>query len=451
MKRLVVFFGLSLSAFAAFAQDGDSILTFKEAVQIALKNNVLLNTERNNLLQSKVNKTFRVGQMGPQVSINGNAYQSNGNRFIQQELKVVNTTVYGAQVGLNVEQPIFNGLGALNSARQASSQLDAQLEEVNRSTQDVINTVSIQFLQVLLDQELLKIAQENLELQGTQYEQVKVQVEVGSRSPVDEYNQQAQVSNAELRVAQAEYTLINDRTTLLQSLLVDPTVKTHIQEPDWDVNTLALDNLELDQLLEVANERRSDLRQARYTERASKFGMSSRKGNYLPSLTAFYNNGSAYNQVKGAPRDSEYRSFRDQFTNFNRSNSIGLAFNIPIFTGFQNRAFYIQSKVLHENNKLQTKNSEVIVKGDVLRAYENFRSVKKAYSSGLTGLEASEMAFNLEQERFNLGITSFVDFANANRTFIQAQTDMAQAKYRFIFQKIMLDYAVGTLRPEDIP
>lgn len=196
MKRLIVFFGLSLSAFAVFAQDGDSILTFKEAVQIALKNNVLLNTERNNLLRSKVNKTYRVGQMGPQVSISGNAYQSNGNRFIQQELKVVNTTVYGAQVGLNVEQPIFNGLGALNSARQASSQLDAQLEEVNRSTQDVINTVSIQFLQVLLDQELLKIAQENLGLQGTQYQQVKVQVEVGSRSPVDEYNQQARSTAA---------------------------------------------------------------------------------------------------------------------------------------------------------------------------------------------------------------------------------------------------------------
>jgi hypothetical protein len=28
---------------------------------------------------------------------------------------------------------------------------------------------------------------------------------------------------------------------------------------------------------------------------------------------------------------------------------------------------------------------------------------------------------------------------------------MAQAKYRFLFQKIMLDYAIGTLKPEDIP
>jgi outer membrane protein len=122
-----------------------------------------------------------------------------------------------------------------------------------------------------------------------------------------------------------------------------------------------------------------------------------------------------------------------------------------LFTGFQNRVFYVQNKVQYQNNQLLTKSREILVKGDVLRAYENFQSVKKAYSAGLTGLEASQMAYNLEQERFNLGITSFVDFANANRTFIQAQTDMAQAKYRFLFQKLMLDYAVGTLKPEDIP
>ena len=451
MKRFIIFFGLYLSAVTVFGQEADSVLTFKEAVQIALRNNTILNTERNNLLQSKVNRTYRIAQMGPQASINGNAYQSNGNRFIQQELKVVNTTVYGAQLTLNVNQPIFNGLGILNGARAASSQLDAQLEQVKRSTQDVINTVSVQFLQVLLDQELLKIARENLELQQKQYEQVKMQVDLGSRSPVDEYNQQAQVSNAELRVAQAEYTLITDKTTLFQSLVVDPTTRITIEEPAWDVNSLAMDNLELNQLLELAAEQRSDLKQARYTERAAKFGMAANKGNYFPSLSAFYNNGSAYNQIKGAPRDAEYRSFKDQFTNFNRSNAYGLSLTIPIFTGFQNRAFYIQSKVLYENNKLLTKNNEILVKGDVLKAYENFQSVKKAYTAGLTGLEASQMAYNLEQERYNLGITSFVDFATASRTYIQAQTDMAQAKYRFLFQKLMLDYAVGTLKPEDIP
>jgi outer membrane protein len=358
--------------------------------------------------------------------------QRTGNSFIAQEGRVVN----------------FNGFGILNSARQADSQLDAQVAFVQRTTQDVINLVATQYLQVLLDQELLKIAEENVTLQKTILDQVKTQVELGSRSPVDEFNQQAQLSNAELRAVQAEFALTNDRTTLFQSLMVDPTIITKIEEPAWDVNAIALDNLSLQQLLEEAKVHRADLKQAQYTERASKFAMQSSKGNYLPSLTARYSNGSAWNKQKGAP---EGRSFNDQFFTDNRSNYIGVDLNIPIFTGFQNRVQYVQAKVQYQNNKLATENREVLIKGDVLRAYENFASVKKAYSAGITGLEASQMAYNLEQERFNLGITSFVDFANANRTYIQAQTDMAQAKYRFLFQKIMVDYAVGTLKTDDLP
>jgi outer membrane protein len=435
----------------SFAQNADSVLTFKRAVEIALQNNATLNTQRNNLTQNQSNKAYRIGQLGPQASINGYAGQRSGNSFIPQLGEVVNNTFYQANASLGVQMPIFNGFSGLYTAKQASTQLDAQLQQVKRSGQDVINLVSVQFLQVLLDQELLKIAQENLVLQQKQFEQVKAQVELGSRSPVDEYNQQAQLSNGELRVTQADYALVNDKITLFQTLLVDPTLNFAIQEPSWDVNGIALDNLNLSQLLEIAAENRADLKVVKYTEKANKYAMHSTLGNYLPSLSAQYNYGSAFNQAKGAPRDSTYVNFSDQFRRNNRYNSFGINLTIPLFSGFRSRAVYVQSKVTYENSKLLTKNREVLINGDVLRAYENFQSVQKAYSAGLTGLEASQMAYNLEQERYNLGITSFVDFANANKTYIQAQVDMAQAKYRFLFQKIMLDYAVGTLKVEDIP
>jgi outer membrane protein len=171
----------------------------------------------------------------------------------------------------------------------------------------------------------------------------------------------------------------------------------------------------------------------------------------LPSLNARYSFGSRYNQVRGTQRDSAYRDFGNQFFTDNRYQSFGIGVSIPIFTGFQNRYTYVQSKVLYENNKIQTKNQDVIVKGDVVRAYRNFESIKKGYIASSDGLAASEMAFNLEKERYDLGVTSFVDFAAANRTYVQAQTNLAQAKYRFLFQKILLDYALGTLKFEDIP
>lgn len=435
--------------FMASAQEK---LTFKEAVKIGLQNNVTLNQQRNNLFQSQVQKTSRILQLGPQVSVNGNVGIIKGNYLIPSTGVVTDATTDLASASLDVNLPIFNGLSGVNTARQASSQLDAQLEQVNRTTQDIINLVSVQYLSVLLDQELLKIAQENLEVQKKQLEQVMEQVELGSRSPVDEYNQQAQVSNSELLVVQAEYNLVNDKITLFQTLLIDPTGhQTTLEEPAWDVNSIVLDNQDLNQLLETASQQRSDLKQARETENASRFSMNSSKGNYLPSLNARYSYGSRYNQVRGTPRDNDYRDFNNQFFKDNLYQSVGLGFSIPIFTGFQNRATYVQSKVLYDNNKIQTKNREIIVKGDVVRAYQNFESVKKGYSASMKGLEASQMAYNLEKERFDLGVTSFVDFANANRIFVQAQTNMAQAKYRFLFQKILLDYSLGTLKFEDIP
>ncbi len=455
MRKILGTLLVVLSTQLVVAQSSESLtggtLTFKEAVKIGLQNNVTLNQQRNTLLQSQAQKTSSMAVLGPQVTINGNAGIRSGNNWIQNTGEVVNATVDGASASIDVTMPIFNGLSGVNTARQSSNQLDAQLEQVNRSTQDVINLVSIQFLQVLLDQQLLKIAIENLANQKTQLDQVLAQVELGSRSPVDEYNQKAQVSTSELLVAQAEFNLINDKITLFQTLLIDPIVQPTLEEPNWDVNTIALGDQDLTQLLETAAGQRSDLKQAQFTERASKLSMYSSKGNYLPSVNAQYSYGSRYNQVRGTPRDTSYRDFTNQFTIDNLYQSIGIGVSIPIFTGFRNRSSYVQSKVSYENSRIQTKNRETIVKGDVVRAYRNFESVKKGYLASVDGLEASQMAFNLEKERYDLGITSFVDFANANRTYVQAQTNLAQAKYRFLFQKMLLDYALGTLRFEDIP
>jgi outer membrane protein len=86
----------------------------------------------------------------------------------------------------------------------------------------------------------------------------------------------------------------------------------------------------------------------------------------------------------------------------------------------------------------------------VFRAVKTFEGTKKAYAVTVAQLEAANTAFLLESERYNLGVTNFVDYTNANRALVQAQTDKAQAEYRLVFQKILVDYAVGTLKPEDI-
>jgi outer membrane protein len=180
-------------------------------------------------------------------------------------------------------------------------------------------------------------------------------------------------------------------------------------------------------------------------------------------LAAFFNYGSAYNFQHDVPRQvvdpdtgelvnntSYPRPFTEQFRTNNVFKSYGLQLTIPLFNGMQNRAAIAQQKVLYENSQLNRKNIEYQISSDVIRSVRNFEGAKKSLAVTSDQLKFADLAFRFETERYNLGITNLVDYINANRAFVQAQTDRAQAEYRLIFQKILIEYALGTLKPENL-
>src|SRR5690606_32557414 len=75
--------------------------------------------------------------------------------------------------------------------------------------QEVVFNVTNQYLQVLLDQELLRIAEENHRAQGVVLDQLREQVRLGARAEADLYTQDAQVRTLELVALRARVTLEN--------------------------------------------------------------------------------------------------------------------------------------------------------------------------------------------------------------------------------------------------
>ena len=445
---------------AAMAQM--KVLTFEEAVRIAMQNSVTLNTQRNNLEVSQMQKTASFVALGPQLSLNSSASRLDGNSFNPQTGTVINGTRDNITGSLNGQINLFSGLRSINLARNTTSLLDAQAYNVNRVTQDVINTVANQYLTLMLDKELLRIAKENFDALTKQLEQVKELTAVGARSPVDEYNQDAQTKAAELRYVQAEIQLNNDRALLTQTLLIDPFEDYTVEAPNWDLAQIGSATPDMKALAEEAKLHRGDYLRAVKQESAQRFSMKASSGGMMPSLIAFGSYGSAYNFQHNVPdsiddgsgnnisNPSKPRPFEEQFRQNNVQKQYGLQLTIPILNGFQSRATHYQQKVLYQNAQLTRKNVEYQIQNDVIRTVRNYDGAKKQYSVTVDALKSAEVAFQLETERYNLGVTNFVDFVNANRTYVQAQADKARAEYNLVFQKILLEYAVGTLKVEDL-
>ncbi|MTI21568.1 TolC family protein [Fulvivirga sp. RKSG066] len=446
MRKIIIGFFATVLCSASFGQEV-SQLTFSEAVQIALKNNVNLKQQRNQLSASSMQKTSNLARLGPSVTVNGNLGRNEGNSFNQQEGRVVNGVVDFMSGSLNANMVLFNGMNRFNAYKQSQSQLESQIYTIERTNQDVIQLVSLQFLQCLLDQELLSIDKGNLEAQTKQLEQITAQVDAGSRAKVDVYNQEFQVKNAELAVLRSQIRLRNDKALLAQTLQIDAQSDFEVLEPSWDVNEISMSEMQLEELYNIAQKNRADYQRALADESAAKFGYQSQNGRYYPSITAFFSYGSQYNDVKGF----NSRSFDQQFFEDNLQTTYGLSFNIPIFSGFQTRSATVQTRVNYENAKLDVENTETIVESDVLRAYQSYQDAITNYQASKSQLEAAQVSFNLEQERYKLGISDLVQFTQANQALVGAKADLAQSSYTLLFQDTLLQYAIGTLKFEDIP
>ncbi|MFO7259308.1 MAG: TolC family protein [Bacteroidota bacterium] len=430
----------------AFSQTPET-LTFRDAVRIGLRNNVTLNKNRNDLEYTQLNKTSTLLQMGPSVRANASAYRNDGNSFNPQEGVVVRGMIDYINGAIEAEMPIFTGLRMLNSHRQSVSENEAQLHKVNRSAQDVIRDIASQYLTCLLDQQLVAIDEQNVEAQRVQYEQIKAQVELGTRAEADLYNQEYQLKNAQLLLVRSRNQLKDDKALLAQTLLIDPATPFELAEVDWDVNLALMDTLSLDQMMATAMARRSDLRQAEELQDATRFQYRAVKGRHFPSLYAGASFNSRYNYI----HDADNRSFEEQFRHDNRQFGYGVSLSIPIYGGLLTRSQAAQARAIYKNAELDTEQTKIQVRTDVIRAYQNLRDAIASYEAADAQLRAAELTYRMEKERYDLGISDIVQLAVVNQTYTKAQADFQSARYTLMFQQILVSHAIGTLQLEDIP
>src|SRR5690606_29652561 len=147
-----------------------------------------------------------------------------GQQFQQVEGEIVVTNVTNEIVNgnLNVSMPLFNSGRRILDTQSAKLALEAGEKGINRAKQQVIFDVSKRYLQVLLDQELLHIATQNLEDQKQQLLQIEGFVDAGLRTMSDLYNQQSEVARLESVKVDAEVQLENDLWLLTEYLQLAP-------------------------------------------------------------------------------------------------------------------------------------------------------------------------------------------------------------------------------------
>lgn len=442
-RKLVGMLGGFLLAGTLHAQDTIP-MDFQMAVDLALTKNLEYRIQENNLAILQKERQVALLSHLPNVGISSNFSRQSGQQFQQIEGEIVVTNVTNEIVSgnLNVNMPLFNSGRRILDTQSAKLALEAGEKGLNRAKQQVIFDVSRRYLQVLLDQELYRIASENLENQKQQLLQIEGFVDAGLRTVSDLYNQQSEVARLESVKVDAGVQLENDLWLLTEYLQLAPGVVPKIEpvEPIRESSSFA--GMNVAELYEMAKSSREDLGQQSLLATSYKKDMQAVKAMYFPRLNAFYNYNTFFTSL-------DERTLREQFLKIYPQNTLGIGLAIPIFTNFQTRLDVTRSRAAYENQLLQKEATERKVYQEVKLSYQNYLAALRKEENSQVQVLAAEEAAKAVSERFRLGLSSFVDMSTANQTLVRAQADQAQAVYTLYFQEVLMKFALGTLEIED--
>jgi outer membrane protein TolC len=445
MRRFnLIKFYLSLGVFGLLGREviaQDTLrLDFRQAVSLALQSNVAYQSQLN--FMEVLEKEKQVAKLShlPTVGFNTTFAQQSGQQFqqIEGEIVVTNVTNEIVSSGFAMSMPLFNSGRRILDTQSAKLAYDAGEKGLDRAGQQVVFDVARRYLQVLLDQELLRIVTENLDNQKEQLHQIQGFVDAGLRTLSDQYNQQAEVARLESVFIDAQVQLENDLWDLSEYLQLEPGVTPELVAVDPSARENSLQGLDMAELYEIAASNRADKVQQELLVNSTKKDLKAIKAMYFPRISAFYNYSTFFTSL-------DNRSLQDQLLRIYPQNNLGLNLTIPIFNNFQNRLEVSRGRVAYKNQELAKAAVDRKVYQDVRLAYQNYQAaVRKEANTGIQ-VKAAKEAQLAVSERFRLGLSNFVDLAAANQQLVAAQADQAQSLYTLFFQEVLMKHAIGTL------
>ncbi|HEV9035193.1 MAG TPA: TolC family protein, partial [Puia sp.] len=142
--------------------------------------------------------------------------------------------------------------------------------------------------------------------------------------------------------------------------------------------------------------------------------------------------------------NSEKVSWGDQFT-ANKSPQIGLQLNIPILNNLRARNNVRTAKVNLKTAEFNNNTARLTLQQNVEQAFQYMLLAYKQYKFYTEQSDAYSESFRITNIKFGEGVVTADVYINSKQRADAAATNLAAARYAYIFRTKVLDYYQGRL------
>lgn len=412
----------------------------QKCIDYALENNIQIkqqdlnsNYYKNELQQAKNNRLPNLsGSLGNSFSF-GRSLQ-----FDNTYAEVNSNTTRGS---ISTGVTLWNGSVLNNSIDQAEFNLKSSLETLQKAKDDIMLLIAASYLEILFSQELVRVAKDQLEVTKQQIERTGKLVDAGSLARGSLLEIEAQFAREELNLVNEENKLQLAYLNLYQLLELPSTKSFEISVPDLPVITANRTMINSMDVFRNAVQIRPEIKSAVYQLEASKKQVAIAKGQLYPNLSFGADYYNSYNN-KYKDLQGNDLALSDQLKT-NERYGFGVNLQIPIFNKNLARTQISNAELQVTSQELEVQNTKNQLRQDIEQAYTNALAALKRYMANDKAVTSMQEAFRYTEEKFNVGMVNSVEYNQSKNNLTKARSDLAQAKYEYIFRTKILDFYNG--------
>ncbi|MDP4274418.1 MAG: TolC family protein [Bacteroidota bacterium] len=449
---------------------GQGSWSLRKCIDYAIAHNLQVKQQEVNARMSE--NTYLQSRLDvlPNLNASGGFNYSLGRALDQTTYQFTsNQKIKSSNFSVNSSVNLFSGFQQANTIKQNHFNLMASLSNVEKVKNDISLNIASAFLQILFCQELLEVANNQLELSQQQVDHTRTLYNAGSVPQGKLFEIQAQAASDELQVVNSQNSLDLSKLTLIQLLDLDSIKNFEIEKPN--LGFIKIDTLEftIDSVFNRAQEL-PQIRAAQYSLLSAEKGLAIAKAERSPRLTLGASYGSGYSDIRERVTGlSDFQTFpigKTQTTgetvvslpaqtpiygNYpfnnqikdNANTNIMLGLSIPIFNGWKANSSIANAKLAMVNSKYSLQNAKNMLYKDICQAYTDALAALKKYRATDKALSSIEESFKYTQQKYEIGLMNFVDYSTVKNQLAKTQSELLQAKYEYIFKLKVLDFYKG--------
>jgi len=421
MKKILIFLLFSFNALYA-----ENNLQFY--IDVALKDNLKLNAERENYKSIKQNINISRSEFLPSISLSGNQSSSQStNKKDQSGASLSDSSLDTETKTISVDQKIFQGFKGFNSLKKSElevKQADFKLKQAEQQT--ILDTISVYF-DYIYKTKNRSFNLSNVNLFERQVESDSARLQKGEITLTD-------LAQSESSLAGANANLIKAKTELQAS-------KTNFERVVRKKAPNSIDNFtrvevdlpsSLQEAINIAKLNNSDLLIAKLDYQIAVKDLNIEKAKLSPSASINYSK-------------SENKDFSSTVDEINQE-TVKATITWPIIKGGENISSIKKSTLKKQRSLLLSEDAESRVITETTNAwskYQSSESVLKATEAQLKAAEIANEGITLEYDSGNTRTT--LEVIQSRSLLLDSRNGFAKAERDFMISKFELAFQLGTL------